>query len=91
MSNADRPTSMDHAQFSQHVVDAVSRESDRSATGGDDSKDITARDRHYGLGRMLNMAFVLTRPPRCVETPRSTGKAAVSEEVIRTPRRTLSL
>jgi hypothetical protein len=36
------------------------------------------------------MAAGLTRPPRCAETPRSTGKAAASEEANRTPRRTLS-
>jgi hypothetical protein len=32
------------------------------------------------------MASALTHPPRCAETPRSTGKAAASEEVKRTLR-----
>ena len=32
---------------------------------------------------MLKMASGLTRPPRCAETPRSTGKAAASEEANR--------
>jgi hypothetical protein len=32
---------------------------------------------------MLKKALLLTRPPRCAETPRSTGKAAVSEEARR--------
>jgi hypothetical protein len=35
---------------------------------------------------MLKKASVLTRPPRCAETHRSTGKAAASEEARRTLR-----
>lgn len=37
------------------------------------------------------MAAIPTRPPQCAETPRSTGKAAASEEANRTPRRKVSL
>jgi hypothetical protein len=73
----DRPRSWAGAQYELHCPDVI-----RSLchTGPAYRTTLFMPYVRCSSSRMLKKAPILTRPPRCAKTHRSTGKAAASEE-----------